>query len=130
MDCELSLWFLLVLNSESVSQRHRYRVIGYSVKLDTSEGKDRWLNTFQLARQTDPPQPAIEAALAHPTADELDDWKDYQRSKALEGGRNVQNLRWGESFLEHRQASRTSDDSGYFSLNSDIGQSLLRGETF
>lgn len=102
--------------------------MGYSVKLETSGNKDRWLYTFQLARESDPPQESIEKALAHPTADEMDDWKDYQRDKAREKGLSLLSLRWGESLADKSRLSGISDDSGYFSLSSEWGRSLLKGE--
>ena len=99
--------------------------MGYKVFLETANGKDHWLYTFILARFTDPLQKSMELALAHPTSDEMDDWKDYRREKAKEkGGRNLLNLRWGESI----QDKNRSTDSGYFSLSSEWGKSLLRGE--
>ena len=108
--------------------RYRYRVISFSVKLETPEGKDRWIYTFQLARQTDPPQDGIESALAHPTADEMDDWKDYQKMKATENGRNLLGLRWGEPLEEQKRVSGRPDDSEFFGLSSEWGKLLLRGE--
>ena len=103
---------------------HRYRVTGYGVKLTTAEGRDQWTFTFQLARQVDPPQDSLEKALKHPTADEMDDWKDYRREKAKVKGGNLLNLRWGESYRDQKRKT----DSGYFSLSSEWGQFLLRGE--
>ena len=70
----------------------------------------------------------MEKALAHPTADEIDDWKDYQREKAREKGLSLLSLRWGESLEEKKRMSGVSDDSGYFSLSSEWGRSMLRGE--
>ena len=102
--------------------------MGYSVKLETKDNRDRWIYSFQLARQIDPPQEGMDKALAHPTADEMDDWKDYQREKAREKGLSVLCLRWGESLEEKKRMSALSDDSGYFSLSSEWGKSLLRGE--
>ena len=111
-------------NPELADTEGRYRVIAYSVGLSTTEGKDRWIYTFQLARLIDPPQEGIEAALAHPTADEMDDWKDYRREKAKEKGANLLSLRWGDSYQERKKGN----DSGYFSLTSEWGKNLLRGE--
>ena len=107
-----------------VDTSNRYRVLGYSVKLTTAKGRDQWVYTFQLARQVDPPQDSIDKALMHPTADEMDDWKDYRRAKANEKGTNLLSLRWGESY----QDKKRKPDSGYFSLSSEWGQNLLRGE--
>lgn len=94
------------------------------MKLTTTEGRDQWVYTFQLARQVDPPQDSIDEALKHPTADEMDDWKDYRKEKAKEKGTNLLSLRWGESYQDKKRKT----DSGYFSLSSEWGQSLLRGE--
>lgn len=94
------------------------------MKLTTAEGRDQWAYTFQLARQVDPPQASIDKALKHPTADEMDDWKDYRKEKAKEKGANLFSLRWGESYREKKRKT----DSGYFSLSSEWGQNLLRGE--
>ena len=110
--------------SSHVDIDQRYRVIGYGVKLAAVEGKDRWTFTFRLARQVDPPQDSLDKALKHPTADEMDDWKDYRREKAKEKGGNLLSLRWGESYRDKKRKT----DSGYFSLSSEWGQSLLRGE--
>ena len=58
----------------------------------------------------------------------MDDWKDYQREKAREKGLSLLSLRWGESLEEKKRMSGVSDDSGYFSLTSEWGKSLLKGE--
>lgn len=98
--------------------------MGYTVKLDTTGGKDVWTYTFQLARQIEPAQDSIVKALAHPTADELDDWKDYRWEKAKEKGGNLLSLRWGESYQEEKRAN----EKGYFGPSSGLSESLLRGE--
>ena len=58
----------------------RYRVSGYGVKLVThaSEG-DEWQYTFTFERHD--AQPGFDKALDHPTADQMDDWNDYKRTK-------------------------------------------------
>lgn len=47
--------------------------------LQDQAGKDEWRYSFLLQRE--PYQPSIKEALVHPTADEIDDWNDYQLSK-------------------------------------------------
>lgn len=42
-------------------------------------GKEDWRYYFLLRRE--PEQASIKEALVHPTADEMDDWKDYQLPK-------------------------------------------------
>lgn len=60
---------------------HRYRVVGFGVKLFTNESEeDLWTYSFTLQREY--AQPSIKEALSHPTADELDDYLDYYRAKA------------------------------------------------
>ena len=87
--------------------------MGYGVKLDQdTDGKDVWKYTFQLSRQTDPPQESLEKALAYPMADQMDDWKDYQRLKAEyeEGG--LMNM-----LLATKSEVHIPRESGYFTAN-------------
>jgi len=53
----------------------------------------------------------MERALLHPTADELDDWKDYHRVRAERRGSEVVSLLFSDSELDHVK----STDSGYLS---------------
>ena len=73
-----------------------YRVISYGISLTSSPSiaRDRWHYEFTLQRE--PNQDSLEKALAHPIAEELDDWKDYQRVKAAERGK-----------ASHRESRRT-----------------------
>lgn len=59
----------------------RYRVVGYGVKLfeNTVDG-DVWTYSFTLQREC--AQASIKEAICHPTADELEDYRDYLRAKA------------------------------------------------
>ena len=53
----------------------------------------------------------MERAICHPTADEMDDWKDYQRTKAERRGSDVVSLLFGDGELDQTK----SRDSGYLS---------------
>ena len=65
----------------SLTVSHRYRIVGFGVKLFTNELEDdRWTYSFTLQRECT--QASIKEALCHPTADELDDYVDYHRAKA------------------------------------------------
>ncbi|KAI9875977.1 MAG: hypothetical protein M1830_007618 [Pleopsidium flavum] len=86
-----------------------YQVEGYGTKLNIEHGKDEWQFTFELRRALN--QPYMQRALCHPTADELDDWKDYQRVKAERRGSDVVSLLFGDSEMDQSK----SIDSGYFS---------------
>ncbi|KAL8827096.1 MAG: hypothetical protein Q9191_003395 [Dirinaria sp. TL-2023a] len=92
-----------------------YRVIGHGVRLATNfDGTDRWEYTFHLSRVIQPPQDSMEKALAVPLSDQMDDWKDYQRTKAdQELGGLVNMLLLPKSKSE----IRIPRDSGYFSPN-------------
>ncbi|MCJ1309312.1 hypothetical protein MMC25_002971 [Agyrium rufum] len=58
-----------------------YKVVAQGVSLFKDPlDKDVWLYTFDLRRIKE--QPAIQKALAHPAADEMDDWNEYLRFKA------------------------------------------------
>lgn len=53
---------------------------GYAVKLFPNVKRgDEWVYVFNLERSRD--QPGIEKALAHPTADEMDDWNEFQHQE-------------------------------------------------
>ena len=60
-----------------------YRVTSYGISL--THFPEKWHYTFTLQRE--PGQESLEKALVHPIAEELDDWKDYQRTKAAERGK-------------------------------------------
>jgi hypothetical protein len=56
-------------------------MLGYGVKLTKDDkGEDVWTYTFTMRREYG--QASIREALCHPTTDELDDYRDYQRAKA------------------------------------------------
>ena len=58
----------------------RYRVSGYGVKLKVNIlGEDEWQYSFVLERYHD--QAGLDRALWHPTADEMDDWRDYKQTR-------------------------------------------------
>lgn len=101
------------------SPSHRYRVVSYGVKLSRNKvGKDVWTYTFTLQRECD--QASIKEALCHPTADELDDYRDYHRAKAAGDipRINVTFYHNNESLLTVRGGTErhTSNDSGYQSM--------------
>ncbi|MCJ1387372.1 hypothetical protein MMC18_000215 [Xylographa bjoerkii] len=57
-----------------------YHVSGYGVKLTVNiVGEDEWQYSFVLKRYRD--QAGLDKALCHPTADEMDDWKDYKQTR-------------------------------------------------
>lgn len=86
----------------------RYRVVSYGTKLlETHDGKDRWTFTFDLQRELD--QASFQEALRHPTADELDDWEDYQRAKLTRVDHGMSML--SGSF---READRKVPNLGHF----------------
>lgn len=91
---------------------HRYRVVGFGVKLEQVQGKDVLKHTFQLSRQIDPPQDPLEKALAYPMADQMDDWKDYQRLKAEHEGGGLMNM-----LLATKSEVHIPRESGYFTAN-------------
>lgn len=64
-----------------------YRIKSYGIFLTHHfpSGRDKWHYDFILQRE--PSQDSLEKALAHPIAEELDDWKDYQRIAAAERGK-------------------------------------------
>ena len=97
----------------------RYRVVGYGLKLEQdAEGHSVSRYSIQLSRRTDPPQDSLEKALAYPTADQMDDWKDYQRVKAeQEGGGVMHMLMAAKEEVQAQRESRESRESGYFSAN-------------
>ena len=66
----------LYLNSARVLRS--YRVSGYGVKLTVNDfGEDEWHYNFLFERHRD--QAGIDKALCHPTAEEMDDWKNYKK---------------------------------------------------
>ena len=53
----------------------------FTVKLfEKPGGGDEWSWTFELERET--VQQGIEKATCHPTAEEMDDWNDFQKEMA------------------------------------------------
>ncbi|KAL8990135.1 MAG: hypothetical protein Q9177_001138 [Variospora cf. flavescens] len=103
----------------------RYRVTGYGVKLSQSPGtdKDVWRYTFRLRRERC--QEPMEKALAHPCAEQLDDWEDFkagltEASEAEMKDEGYEDLpAYGRASWIPQVAERTgrieSIDSGYFS---------------
>lgn len=102
----------------------RYRILSYGIKL---EPPNSWHTTFTLSRLLD--QPPIEIALAYPMADQLDDWRDYQRLKNVDRGEDFDVLRdiLGGTPLDSKPESLDEyvggegmqrGDSGYFSRRS------------
>ncbi|KAL8950376.1 MAG: hypothetical protein Q9222_003593 [Ikaeria aurantiellina] len=61
-----------------VAHNLRYRVVGYGIKLVSSQenGKEVWCYTFHLKREEG--QESMAKALAYPMPDQLDDWNDYR----------------------------------------------------
>lgn len=53
----------------------------------------------------------MEKALSHPTAEELDDWRDYYRVKTERRGSDVVSLNFSDSELDQIKSA----DSGYLS---------------
>ena len=92
-----------------------YRVTSYGISLTPSpllpSGRDEWHYDFTLQRE--PYQDSLEKALAHPIAEELDDWKVYQRAKAAEMGK--------ASYKESRRTEAREMREAIISLQEMIG---------
>ena len=92
-----------------------YRVTSYGISLTPSPSfpfeLDKWHYDFTLQRE--PFQDSLEKALAHPIAEELDDWKAYQRVKAAERGR--------ASYKESRRTEAREMREAVVSLQEMIG---------
>ena len=87
--------------------------MGYKVKLEQETGgKDVWKYAINFSRQTDPPQEPLEKALGYPMADQMDDWKDYQRLKAEHEEGGMVNM-----LLATKSEAHISRESGYFTAN-------------
>lgn len=102
----------------------RYRVSGYGVKLVTTTSDDVWQYTFTLERHN--AQPALEKALCHPTAEQMDDWYAYTKMKADLVKREVTVLYRGagKAKIVGSTADQPSDrrESGYFTGESSDGE--------
>ena len=114
--------------SANTRKRHSYRILSFSVHLSPP---NTWHTAFTLSRV--PTQPSLLSALQIPTSDQLDDWKDYQRFKLIDGGDDFAMLReilasevTGD--MESRDDGRHgSEDSGYFSRKSSKAASAADG---
>lgn len=88
-----------------------------------------WKYSFELLRLAD--QPSIKDALCHPTADEIDDWEDYQRMKNPSGNGstpfNCENTGGVLPVFEFEKERHGSEDSGYFSSRLDQPEKLPGG---
>ncbi|KAL8974026.1 MAG: hypothetical protein Q9197_001746 [Variospora fuerteventurae] len=116
---------MATINGEQRNPVRWYRVTGYGVKLSQSPGtdKDVWRYTFRLRREHC--QEPMEKALAHPCADQLDDWEDFKAgltdaSEAEMKDEGYEDLpAFGQASWIPQVAERTgrieSIDSGYFS---------------
>ena len=94
-------------------------MIGYSVKLSKNKAdEDVWTYAFTLQQECN--QASIKEALCHPTADELDDYRDYRRAKAAGDipGMNAVVDQSAKSLLTIREGMERhmSKDSGYQSM--------------
>ncbi|KAL8656792.1 MAG: hypothetical protein Q9210_000036 [Variospora velana] len=101
------------------------RYDGYGVKLYQSPGtdKDVWRYTFHLRRERC--QEHMEKALAHPCADQLDDWEDFKAGLTEASEAEMMDVgyegipAYGRASWIPQVAERTarieSIDSGYFS---------------
>ncbi len=85
-----------------------YRITSYGISLTPP---DVWHYNFTLQRE--PFQESLEKALVHPIAEELDDWKDYQRAKAAERGK--------ASHKESRRTEAREMREAIFSLHEMMG---------
>ena len=109
-------------------KRHSYRILSFSVHLSSP---NTWHTAFTLSRV--PTQPSLLSALQIPTSDQLDDWKDYQRLKLIDGGDDFAMLREilaseATGDIESRDDRRHgSEDSGYFSRNGSTAASAGDG---
>ncbi|KZF24049.1 hypothetical protein L228DRAFT_281161 [Xylona heveae TC161] len=81
-----------------------YRVTGWSTKLE--DGLITF--TFYLGRNED--QPPMSQVMRHPTAEEIDDWKDYQEIKSQFRGIGL-----ASPPSEKQWLMDSARDSGYFS---------------
>ncbi|KAL9028186.1 MAG: hypothetical protein Q9196_003410 [Gyalolechia fulgens] len=104
----------------------RYRVTGYSIKLNHELEGDRWSYTFHLQRE--PGQDSMEKALMFPNSEQLDDWNDYisgakrvPEDEAME--ETFEGILGGDQCAAERLGSI---DSGYFSPH----PTALKGEVF
>lgn len=89
-----------------------YRVIGYTSHLDQDEnGKDVWDFAFHMARLIH--QESLERALTIPLADQMDDWKDYQRMKGEQAEGGLMNL----MLLASKSEIHIPGGGGYFTMN-------------
>lgn len=112
-------------NFQLTSPSPRYQVIGYGIKLSKNEAdEDVWTYTFTLQRECQ--QASIKEALCHPTADELDDFRDYRRAKAageipeltvevFSSAASLLTIRDGAGVERH-----PSKDSGYHSIGEEL----------
>ncbi|MCJ1468545.1 hypothetical protein MMC07_007174 [Pseudocyphellaria aurata] len=92
-----------------------YRVVGYGVTLlQNQAGKDDWRFCFSLQRE--PGQTSMKEALAHPLADEIDDWNDYQLTKSGPRTHLIRSV-YGDPDVDHAIGfyDGTRRDSGYSS---------------
>ena len=111
-----------------IRKRHSYRILSFSVHLSPP---NTWHTAFTLSRV--PTQPSLLSALQNPTSDQLDDWKDYQRLKLIDGGDDFAMLREilaseATGDVESRDDGRHgSEDSGYFSRKGSKAASVGDG---
>lgn len=103
----------------SAKTLNRYRIESFGIKLLPPNS---WHKTFTLSRLLD--QAPITTALAYPMSDQLDDWRDYQRSKNVDRGEDFAMLHeiLREPTLDVNKETGDEDmermDSGYFSRRS------------
>ena len=114
--------------SANTRKRHSYRILSFSVYLSPP---NTWHTAFTLSRV--PTQPSLLSALQIPTSDQLDDWKDYQRLKLIDGGDDFAMLREilaseATGDVDSRDDGRHgSEDSGYFSRQGSTAASAGDG---
>lgn len=87
-------------------------MINLSIKMTEVFGVENWEVVLIMMRRDD--QPSIEAATKHPTADEIDDWHDYQVMKKKKKEEAIGEWRKsGSLFAENETQPPVPSDSGY-----------------
>lgn len=107
-----------------------YRIKYYGIFLThhLPSGRDKWHYDFTLQRE--PNQDSLEKALAHPIAEELDDWKVYQRVAAAERGKATYKESRRTEAREMRETVVSLQEMIGGARNGDLhGVEMQRGES-